>query len=36
MAEISELLEQNPLLVAMRDNAGQKKLKEIWEYFYFH
>jgi hypothetical protein len=31
--EISELQEKYPLLVVMRDNAGENKLKEISDYF---
>ena len=33
MAEIAELREQHPLLVVMRDNAGEKKSKELSDYF---
>ncbi len=32
MAEISELCEKYPLLVVMRDNAGENKSKEISDY----
>ncbi len=33
MAEISELQEKYPLLLVMRDNAGENKSKEISDYF---
>jgi hypothetical protein len=33
MAEISELREKYPLLVVMRDDAGENKSKEISDYF---
>ena len=33
MAEIAELREKYPLLVVMRDNAGEVKSKELSEYF---
>ncbi len=33
MAEISELLEKYPLLVVMRDTAGENKSKETSDYF---
>ena len=33
MAEIADLLEKYPLLVVMRDNAGENKSAELKDYF---